>query len=188
MSDPCYITPPNTMFLMNVFIHVMILLSIVSGFYFLFVSHLSKDVFRKQLKKLISKNFKKLLEHIDRKEDIKKILSPIDLDKYINYYENKTGRDFEVQNWWLKAMTVTVICALVLILIVFAFVLVKSCNHCPPFGELITENIVVFTFVGAIEILFFLFIAKNFVPVKPSLMVTSLIKDIREVVDRKLSE
>ena len=177
----CSLTSHNITFILNILIHVILLLSIISSFYLLYVSKLSSDIYKKELNSLLSENINKLFKDVtnSQKQTIKQYVPSTILDKYIDHYKNTQSECFNMKNNFLKNITIGVIIVLIMVLIFIIIILKISCNACPPIMELLQENIAVFIFVGVIEISFFLFIARYYIPVKPSVMVDSLIKSLK---------
>ena len=174
----CKRPPANVTFFINVIIHVFILLMIVSGFFFIYVSQLAKDKFRGELSDVISENLGDALRGADSDGYIKNVLGRVDLQKFKDYYD-RPDPAAATENIWLFRTTVMIVIVLVLLLVIVV-VLVKLFCRRIPFGSVLVENLVLFTLVGAVEICFFLFIARNFVPTKPSLIVQTTIESVKE--------
>lgn len=169
----------------NVVIHALILLVIVSTFYFLYVSRLSSTTYRNQVKQLITHATKPALDELVKADPaLKSYVDNTNLTRLADYYEDTPTLAHAIQNGWLQAVTVIVIGFLVAVLAVALIIPRETFGVCvwSTLGKVLAENLIVFVFVGAIEVCFFLFVARNYVPVVPSLMMESTFNDIKETV------
>jgi hypothetical protein len=167
----------NTNFVLNATIHILILLSIVSGFFFFYVSGLSQEKYQSEIKKAIEENLIPQLEKIDTSGTLKSTLQKLDLEKLSEYYALPSSSK---NNWWLSRVTALALLMLLISVIGMSLILQQSCNQCPPLWDIIKENIYLFTLVGMVEVGFFMMIARKFVPTKPSLMISSVVKSIQK--------
>lgn len=170
--------PDKVIFFTNVVLHILILLIIISSFYFFYVSKLSSDKFKSELTDLINNNLEPALQKADN-GTLKSILSQLDINNVKEYYKNKTDASAQAQNTWLKRCTALIIIVLLLTIILTYYILKQSCNQSTPMKKLLKENLILFFFVGLIEITFFMLIAKKFVPTKPSLMMETMISSLQ---------
>lgn len=169
----------NTNFFVNGVLHVLILLMIVSSFFFLYVSQLSKDKFEDELRDMINNNLGNAIQTADTKQDLKNMLKQMPMDTVVNYYENKVDPASDLQNQWLKRTIVMIIIALFITVVGTLVILKLSCHQSVPFWSILKENIIMFALVGCVEIAFFMYIARNFVPTKPSLMMQAIVDSMK---------
>lgn len=170
-----------TELVINVIIHMIILFIILSGLFWLFIAKKSSEALTKEINQNVDKVFEKLN------------LSPTDktaIHKYVN--DNKSLLDIlEKQyhqpdpivtknNNWLKIFNITSLAILVVTLVVVLTVLSLSCSMCIPIWHILKENLILFTFVGIIEGLFFYYIAMHYVPVTPSIAVNAFIDRVND--------
>lgn len=179
--DPhnCFRPPKNISFFINVVLHMFILLVIISSFFFFYVSKLSSDKFKAELDDLISTHLPPFLKDADKDGALKTALNAIDMDHVVNYYKNKTAKATTIQNNWLVNVTLLAIGCLLFTIVLTIVILKFSCKQKAPFSYIIKENIILFFFVGAVEVLFFLEIARYFVPVEPSFMMQTIITSLK---------
>jgi hypothetical protein len=175
----CARPPKNTSFFINVVIHIAILLTIVSSFFFFYVSKLSRDKFKDELEDLINQNLSPAIQKADSNGVIKETLKQLDLNRITKYYKNKTDTAMSIQNKWLFRVTLLAIVMLVFTVILSVIILRQACGQCAPFTQILKENIILFTFVGFMEVSFFLTVARNFVPSKPSLMMSTIVESLK---------
>ena len=178
-QELCSRPPKNVNFFLNTVVHILILLLIISGFFFLYVSKLSQDKFKSEVTDLVDQNFNTLIKTADKDQVVKKLLSEVNVDRISDYYQNQTDQVKQLTNTWLSRVTIMAIAMLVFTIIMVVVILKSSCGQCIPILEIIKENVILFAFVGFVEISFFLFIAKKFVPTKPSLMMESMISSLK---------
>ena len=105
------------------------------------------------------------------------------LDIMSEYYSKP---DESTQNWNLIPLFGTIIVLIALLGGFFAIwgTLTQSCNKCVPVGRILLENIVLFGLIGVIEAVFFMFIAKQYVPVKPSYFINETLSSLKKTFNR----
>lgn len=175
----CTRPPQNTSFFINAVLHIVILLTIVSSFFFFYVSKLSQDKFKHELKNIINENLGETLRTSDKTGTLKEGLKNIDLTRVIAYYKDKEDEVMKVQNQWLFRVTVICILALFVTVILSIAILRQSCNQCAPMSHILKENIILFAFIGIVEVTFFMKVASKYVPTKPSLMMQSIVDSLK---------
>ena len=179
-NDALKCPPKNVSFFINTTLHMFILLVIISGFFFFYVSKLSRDKFKQELEDIINTYLPEAIQNADTTGALKLALKTIGMDRVVAYYQNKTDKATEIQNTWLVRVTLVAIACLFFTIVLTIVLLKYSCQQKAPFWHIIRENIILFTFVGLIEITFFLEIARYFVPTEPSLMMQSLIDALKK--------
>jgi len=167
----------NINFFVNVIVHIFILLTIISTFFFLYISKLGKEKFHNEIEKIISNNMNKILRDGDKEKYIKNLLKNLDLEKGKEIF-NKPEKWSEIQNNWLVKITGTVIFILILIMIIILFI-VYLFGYRIPIESILKENIILFSLIGTVEIGFFFFIARYFIPTKPSLLLETLLNNLK---------
>ena len=176
---PCLRPPKNISFFINVVLHMFILLVIISSFFFFYVSKIAGDKFKEELENIINEKLPDALANADKNKILKTALNSIDLDRITSYYQNKPDKASAIQNNWLIRVTIVALVCLFITIILTMIILKYSCQQKAPFGHIVKENIILFFFVGLIEIVFFLQIARYFIPTKPSLMMQSIIDSVK---------
>lgn len=112
------------------------------------------------------------------------LIQNVNVDKLAQYYKTTPTAAHVIENSWLQKVTILAICFLVGLIGLLLMVLRFGCEQCNTWamlGHLLAENAAVFIFVGGIEVCFFLFIAKNYVPVRPSYMMEQILADVQKV-------
>lgn len=167
-------------FFINSTLHVLILLLIISSFFFLYVSKLSSNTFKRELGHIIDDNLIMAIRNSDKNGALKAYIRATDLTPWIEHYRTTPDDESIIQNRWLKRVTIFVIIFLIVMFITTVCILKFSCNQKIPLKRILLENIILFSLVGMVEILFFLFIARKFIPVVPSLMIRTIINTLKE--------
>lgn len=172
--------PKNMSFFINVVIHMFILLCIISAFFFFYVSRLSSEIFKNELDDIITDHLQQSLQNADKTKMLKSALNSVDLDRITVYYQNHTDKASEIQNKWLERVTIVALGCLLFTIVLSIVILKFSCKQKAPIGSIVRENIILFMFVGFVEVTFFLFIAKKYIPTKPSLMMQAIIDSVKK--------
>lgn len=174
----CSNSPDGINMIVDGVLHVLILASILTAFYFLVASKLGKSVLRKELKNNIEDNLVPALKNADTNNQIKNAIQQVDFEKLKSIYQN----DSEVtvnQNKWIETVTIGSLIALFVVLFVIVTMLRTFCTSV-PIGRIVKENLILFSLVGMVEVLFFLNVGRKFVPTKPSLIVETVIDSIKK--------
>lgn len=175
----CTKPPKNVNFFINAIVHVFILLTIISAFFFVYVSQLAQNKFHSEISDVVNDNLGPALKKADKDLYIKKLLQGMTQNlSQASQYFNKDNEATVIQNKWLMNITICIIIALVLTTVTI-LVIIKLFCHKIPFGTILRENIIIFALIGAVEILFFVYIAKNFIPTKPSLVMETVINSLK---------
>lgn len=166
-----------THFSMNVILHVIILFTFLSAFFFLFVSNIEKSTFENEIGNLIEDNMKNL---IDTKPEIKQYLAEIKpyLLPITKLYDHPDRYTLE-RNILIKFSSIFVVIMLVGIFITILATVKFACGKNISSTDLVIENIIIFIFVGIIEYMFFTRIAIKYVPATPSLLVDTIINTLK---------
>jgi hypothetical protein len=177
--DSCYKPPKIANLMLNGFVHVLILLTIIATFFFLYVSNLAKNKFHNEIKSVLDDNLQNILEKTDKNKNLKKILIQLNpvIQKASAFY-NKNTNNTNTENEWLMKSTIFFILFILMIIIIVLFIIKLFCQKI-PFTIIIKENIILFTLIGTVEILFFMYIAKNFIPTKPSLVINTVLNSLK---------
>lgn len=166
-------------FFLNSTLHVIILLTILSLFFFLYVSKLSATIFKNELSNILSDNFIPAVRKADKDGKFRKQIQKINLDAWIDYYKNTEEDVTTIENQWLKRSTMIVIGFLIAIFFLSVALLSLSQEKLPILA-IIRDNIILFFFVGLIEIMFFYYIARRYIPVSPSVMISTIITTLKK--------
>ena len=170
----CQKSPKGFTIVNNVFLHVLILFSILSALFILYISKLTTDEFNKEFIKIVNRAFNPTeLKKIDKNDLLKnnlKYIEPLILNTYIEQYSKYPDDLREEINLKVKEEIFIVIGALILCCILINVIPGKFFKYCNGLSTLLLELLVAFSMVGFIEFWFFTNVASKFVPVKPSFL------------------
>jgi hypothetical protein len=178
----CQKAKPIDIFIIDIFIHIIILLSILLTFFIFVISKLEKKELTQQIKNQIDVNMPKLYNNI---KGFKKALQPLNSEnpsifQTMEKFYDEPDTTTEYWNNTSIIGTIIILLALICGFIAIWFILKYSCNKCIPLGKIIIENIILFGFIGVIEILFFKFIASQYVAVEPSYFVDQTLNSLKK--------
>ncbi len=190
----CLKPKASDLLVIDVFVHIIILLTVISIFYFVMIAPLESKELTEQITNQIDSNMNTVYTNINKDTDnifneiVKKLNTPdgkgaSTLDIMSEYYSKP---DESTQNWNLIPLFGTIIVLIALLGGFFAIwgTLTQSCNKCVPVGRILLENIVLFGLIGIIEAVFFMFIAKQYVPVKPSYFINQTLSSLKKTFNR----
>ena len=173
----------------DIAIHIFILWTFLAAFFFLYVSKIERNAFENEFGNIIDDNVPEILTKIDAETGgvVKKTLQANSglLDIFHKLYD-KPDPVVQSYNNWLMVVAFAV-SLIMLVMIVTGVSIYGSGCKLPtskqiPLPKIIVKNIITFLLVGMIEGLFFFFIAKNFVPAKPSQLISDMINRIKQNV------
>jgi hypothetical protein len=173
---------PNTYtpIAINIAIHVVILFTILSVFFMMYVSKISTEALNGELKDAIDKGLDTLISNIpeDSREKVISYVKKLPLDGFKRYY---TGVDpfVAMYNKWLFRTNIILIISMMLAVTMGVGLLIYSCQQCIDIKHIIKENIITFIFVGIIEYVFFTKVAIKYIPSLPSTIITSAINSLK---------
>lgn len=177
--DKCTPTKSNISFIFNVGIHVFILFAFLSCFFIFYISKLMSSAFSQQINDLVKQNVSKVLDKYSY--ELRPVVGSLPLEQMKNFY-NTPSEAVQEHNKGLFINVLIVNIAILLIISASAYLIYKTCNQCVPLVRIIIENVIIFSFIGGIEYLFFTKIAFNYIPVPPSLMVTSMLNSLATTI------
>jgi len=185
----CVKPKPTDLLIVDIFVHVIILLGILLGFFVLFISKLETSELENQIKTQIDQNIPKLYDNINKKPPgvFKQFIqqlntgdkdNPSILSTMSEYY-SKPDSETQYKNKFPIIGTLIVLIALVAGLFSVWSILKYSCNKNIPIKTIIFENIILFGCIGIIELIFFQNIAIQYVPTKPSYFVNKTLTSLQ---------
>lgn len=183
---------PQANFAMNIGLHVLILFTFLTVFYFLYISKLTEKSVKDAFDNLINSNIKDILtqvDSIDKQTGNKLNIDWVAFNKYAkNLVDNSQGNlpEIEDNNKKLKFLAIGMIVLIVFVLFGLFFWFKWQGYHI-KWWPIIKENFVIFSFVGVIEFLFFQKIAAAYIPVTPDFVTTSVLERIKGNIYEQLN-
>ena len=174
----------NENFIIDIFVHIIILSIVLSIFFFAVVSPLEKENLQSEIDDQATNGLKlafNTLKEEDKEKAKKVIADNEDLLKKMKEMYSEPSKEVELYNQNLTNLNISVIVNLTIILIAIWVTLKISCNKCINMGKIILENILLFSMIGIMEYLFFVNIAMSYIPVKPSYMKTIIVEKLNDL-------
>ncbi len=177
----------------NITLHVLILFTFLCIFFFAYISKLTEDSVSDALNGMITQETGNMLDTVN---DWDQELNPGDSN--INWsgvndlaqeiQDSSQGKDPNIaeNNDKLKKLAIYMIISLI-ILLIGMIVVYYNIGYELELKEILVENIVIFTFVGVIEYLFFTKIAAKYIPVTPDVAGTTVLERINNNILDKVS-
>ena len=178
---PCIPSNHTETTIFNIGVHVTILFAILTVFFIVIVNKITHKLINKEFVNTINDGLgPKLNEIFESVPEITPYLSKLSSTKIF------TDEDLTVQynNKWQTITVYMTLGFLVILTIIYPLILRYQGNTCLPIKNIIILNIVIFSFIAIVEYLFFTQIAMNFVPVKPSVLLTSLLANLKQILQK----
>jgi hypothetical protein len=157
----------------NVILHVIILFTILSVFFCFEITKTEVNAFQGQINKFGLEITNQLQNY--NNPELKTLIQSLPLNIAQELYSKPDPYTVE-HNAWIQGCTIFIWISLFILLMVGW----ASCCYCYNILQYFLENIVIFFFVGIIEVCFFFLIATKYQPVAPSTMVTTIFNTIRK--------
>lgn len=179
----CVLVSEEMKFVLNVFVHSLIIFTFLTLFFMLYVRKLMKGAFENEIGSLIKDNLGGTVDLMDEasKKKLGMLLKYINVDKFIEMYK-KPSDYVEEYNKWIERGAIGIVIFSVILLTVIVVILYYNCGKCVPLWEIFKENLIIFVFVGIVEYLFFTNIALKFIPAPPSLLTKTVIDKIKTTI------
>jgi hypothetical protein len=175
----------------NIGVHMWILFTFLTIFFFTFISRKEKDVVTHELNNAINHNIPLIMDNIDKTNQT--ISNNIKWDYVTNMankiqkkYGNKPDPDIDIHNKKLIKISAIICGSLFLIIVGFImyFSIFKKMDI--GLGVILFDNFIISIFIGIIEALFFLYIAMQYSPVTTSDMMNQIIDRTEYQINRQL--
>ena len=162
----------------NITIHIIILFSFLSLFFFLYVSKVEEQAFRTEIGTLIDKNMTAILNE-NKAYTLSTIKSSLPYLKIIQPQTDGMEKASMKQNMLIKFSAGFTVLMLIAISVSIILTLSFDCNKQVPLKKILLENTVTFIFVAILEYIFFTKIAMNYVPAPPTLMLKTILNTFK---------
>jgi len=180
-------TTKGDILIADILIHVLILGFILSAFFLLVIEPLSASAWKKEVENAIKSEICNVCPQSVIKS-LKRNLPCVNTnctnktygDLLKEYYKTDEG-SINISNKSLILVLTIVLSGIFLFLLFYVLTLTNSCRKSIPIGKLLVENLFLFVLIGIFEALFFFYVAKKYIPVKPSYLTTSIIKNLNSI-------
>jgi len=155
-------------FVVNLLCHVCILLTFLTLFFFEYVSKLTTENIDGEMKSLVEAQTDQLLQYVDQRDTQHQIRWDLvdTAAQALAADSNHAVRSIVEHNTQLYDQTLGTLGLLVLVIVLLSGYLVWRGVDL-QFKFIVLENLIIFAFVGMIEVYFFMNIASQYVPVLP---------------------
>ena len=176
------VTTQQANYSLNISLHVMILFSFLTIFFFAYISHLEQKTVNDELTNAINSQVDNVLNNIE-----KYVPSVINIDCKtlddiaIKMQKDAAGEAPDVKRNHRKLLIIG-ICIIVGLFVLFCSLYVYFGVHKGMninWKRIVGENLIVFGFVGIIEYLFFTKIAMKYIPVTPDLLSKTILDRVK---------
>jgi hypothetical protein len=188
------LTNQQVNYTVNITLHVFILFVFLCIFFFAYISKLTEDSVSDALNDMIKEQTGNILDVVnDWDEQLNPDNSNINWDGVNklaqDIQENSQGKDPEIEENNKKLKKLAIIMVLLLFFILIGMIVIfKYLGYNLHLKEILIENIVIFTFVGLIEYLFFTQIASKYIPVTPDVAGITILQRINNNILDKVTE
>lgn len=173
-------------FLINILVHILIILTILTLFFWIFVSKKETRIVQNEFLKNIDSGFQGLKNKLDeeQKERVSQVVSDIEPGlKIFEKYFKRPDRGYLATNKCLKENNIRFIIYLIIFILGISLVYAYYCGGKIHIKNILKENLIIFAFIGVFEYIFFRQIADQFIPIKPSFLSNS----IKDQVNKKFN-
>ena len=184
MSNREYITN----FSLDIVLHVLILFTFLTIFFFAYVSKLEKQSLDNTVSNVINNNTDVFLTKFDeftKKYDVKVKWNIIN-NIADNLVKNSQGEVPEIKqnNYRLFKDSVIAIIVGFIVFIISVIFLKYYMNYDVHIGHIILLNIVIFSITGIIEYLFFMNVASKYIPVTPDVISNTILERLKYILNK----
>lgn len=160
--------------------HVLFLFIALSLLLVFIISKIETQVFQDQIDQRLTSIIPTTLSNNDKNGILKQLFKDKQstLNDLKNFYSSNTNNT-DTNNSYLKIIMIIIAVTLLLLILIPYLYLKFVGNYDVSLGKILTENLILFIFVGAFEAFFFFKFAKNYIPVLPSVFVNSVYQDIQ---------
>ena len=162
----------------NVGVHVTIMFCILTAFFLVIVTKISRKAINNEFVSQVNKPLNDSLNDILKQNpQLIPVVSELKESKLFEH-EDLTVK---YNNDWQHITMYMTVGILLFLIIIYPIILRFTCGICLDVKKTLLMNVIIFLFIGLVEFTFFMFIARKYIPVKPSAMVTALNKDLKKL-------
>ncbi len=176
-------------FAINILVHISFLIFILTMVFSFYTESIMTESINGQVNNLINDNFDKYFDNnikgdeknaIDNTKWLLKLLN-VDPKKYTQILKNlfKTNEERNTHNSLMKR-SLYIFSAMLIFTVLVSFSVSKALCSKINLGDILLENLIIFFFVGIIELLFFKFIILKYIPAYPSDVKNMLLEELKK--------
>jgi len=176
-------------YIINIGLHIFILFTFLTIFFFLYISKLSKKLINKTFKKGIDQQLDGVLTNLDEWDEKLSYRSPNSVS--VNWQSidqmakkitaNSQGELTEIteNNNRLKMIGGGIIIGLLVLIVGLYYYFTRVKYIKIDIGRILMENVIIFSFIGMIEVYFFTKIISKFIPVTPDFAIVTILERVK---------
>jgi hypothetical protein len=179
-NDKICITKQNTVnFSINILTHCTFLLAIICTVFFLFTEKIMSNAINSNIEDLATDAINDYYYNStpENKKTIDSALQYAQLETLLKIHESST-EDRYFNNTWIEKLFYVIV-GLLIIIVIFIVLTVKAQCGKISIIEILSENIIIFIFVGVVEFLFFTKIIIKYIPVYPSTLTNIFVQELK---------
>ena len=180
LNDNICISKQNTVnFGVNILTHCTFLLAIICSVFFLFTEKIMSNAINNQIEDLAVDSIDKFYAEStpENQKAIQLGLQHAQLETVLNIYETPSEDRF-INNAWVEKLIYVIVGLLVFVVIVAIVISKANCGKISVV-EILSENIIIFMFVGVVEFLFFTKIIIKYIPAYPSTLTNIFVEQLK---------
>jgi len=162
-------------------VHALILFTILTCFFLLYITKITKSAINSHLGDLIEENSESIVKK--SKElgglQVQLLSKTLPFDHIKKAYDKPDKMQVNNNDWLQYSLIITNLSLLVMVA-GSIMILAYTCNSDIHLGEILKLNLYTFILVGIIEYLFFTKVALKWIPSPPSLMITTIVNNIKK--------
>ncbi len=168
----------TTYIILDIMIHICILFTFLSIFFFAYVSKIERDTFQKEIGRNLENSMTQILN-----KNREYVLPTIDkfrpnLVQWQNMYSSPLSYSAE-KNKLVKATSLFIILLLLCSILSIVITLKFDCGKESGIWNIVIEKSIAFIIIGIVELWFFNNVALKYIPTTPSLLVKTMIEMAR---------
>lgn len=174
----------NGNFIIDIYIHVILLFIFLTLFFIFYVAKLSTDAFQHEIDHSVSTIVTDYINKLkpSEKNYVKIAINNLPIDKLLKNY-NKPSEYIQEHNWWVITLSIVFIITSISFLVVLLYILNKTCNYTLDIYTLFKEHSIIFVFIALIEYIFFTQIAAKYHPISSSELTNSIITSFQNYLN-----
>ena len=165
-------------FNINLFLHFLILYTFLTIFFITFISKVSANAFNGEVTNIINHELGPKIKKLKEDSYFSTIIENLPMNKIKNLFSKPDEAVINYNSGIFNACMISVF-LLWISFIVIVLILKFGCQSKLDIGEIIFENIIIFSAIGFAEYYFFTKVALKFVPVQPSFIYKQFFESIK---------
>jgi len=179
-NNSCKLKQNSVNFGINILTHCTFLLAIICSVFFLFTEKIMSNAINDQINDLAINSIDKFYYNStpENQQIIKLSLQHANLETIFKIYKSQS-EDRYINNKWVEKFIYIIVILLIIIVIIGILISKAHCGNISVI-EILSENIIIFIFIGIVEFLFFTKIIIKYIPAYPSTLSQIFLNKLKE--------